>query len=235
MVMGNLVLSKKENYVPQLDRKIVKDYICQNATEKEIHHFLELCKAQNLNPFIREVYLIKYKADQPAQMVVGKEVFLKRAMNHPRYQGFTVSLDGKVPNLTATCNVHVEGFKNPVSVTVDYSEYVGKKKDGTPTIMWKEKPKTMLRKVALVQALREAFPEDFGGMYSQEEINTINDNLPTEPINITPEPAKLMSTEDMIKDCTDIDTLKSVWGALSVEEQAKYKDLKDQKKQQLNK
>jgi hypothetical protein len=28
----------------------------------------------------------------------------------------------------------------------------------------------MIRKVALVQALREAFPEDFGGLYSPEEM-----------------------------------------------------------------
>ena len=31
----------------------------------------------------------------------------------------------------------------------------------------------MIRKVALVQALREAFPEDFQGMYSAEEMNVV--------------------------------------------------------------
>ena len=34
---------------------------------------------------------------------------------------------------------------------------------------WASKPATMIRKVALVQALREAFPEDLQGMYSIEE------------------------------------------------------------------
>ena len=32
----------------------------------------------------------------------------------------------------------------------------------------------MIRKVALVQALREAFPEDFEGLYSPEEIKEAN-------------------------------------------------------------
>ena len=52
----------------------------------------------------------------------------------------------------------------------DY-EYVGKKKDGSVNKMWKSKPRTMLKKVALVQTLNKDFPEVFGGMYSQEEIN----------------------------------------------------------------
>ena len=34
---------------------------------------------------------------------------------------------------------------------------------------WAKKPATMIRKVALVQALREAFPKSFGGMYIAEE------------------------------------------------------------------
>ena len=40
--------------------------------------FIELCKAQKLNPFIREAYLIKFGIS-PANIVVGKDVFVKRA------------------------------------------------------------------------------------------------------------------------------------------------------------
>ena len=35
---------------------------------------------------------------------------------------------------------------------------------------WQKMPGTMIRKVALVHALREAFPEDFQGLYSPEEM-----------------------------------------------------------------
>lgn len=35
--------------------------------------------------------------------------------------------------------------------------------------LWNEKPSTMIRKVALVQALREAFPAQLGAMYTPEE------------------------------------------------------------------
>lgn len=166
----------------------IKKYLCPTATEAEIFMFLQLCKHQNLNPWIREAYLIKY-GNQKATIVTGKETFTKRAANNPRYGGHRAWTDGKVPNLKGIADVYVRGYTVPIHVEVDYEEYVGKKSDGTVNRMWKEKPKTMLRKVALVQALREAFPNDFGGMYSPEEINTIEaDKLPTEEIKITEAP-----------------------------------------------
>ena len=37
--------------------------------------------------------------------------------------------------------------------------------------MWKEKPVTMIKKVAIVQGFRMAFPDEFGGMpYTAEEL-----------------------------------------------------------------
>ena len=39
---------------------------------------------------------------------------------------------------------------------------------------WKEKPSTMIRKVAIVQAMREAFPAQLGAMYTQEEFEVVD-------------------------------------------------------------
>jgi phage recombination protein Bet len=167
-----------------LTPQVVKKYICNNSaiTDSEMAMFLKLCQHQQLNPFLREVYLIKY-GSQPATMVTGKETFLKRAKRDPRYAGHECSIEGKIPEMSATAKVYVQGYQVPITCTVWYEEYVGTKKDGTPTAMWANKPRTMLAKVALVQALREAFPDTFGGMYSQEEINTVDaDNLPTADI-----------------------------------------------------
>ena len=46
---------------------------------------------------------------------------------------------------------------------------MGRKKDGSVNSQWSGKSATMIRKVALVQALREAFPARLGGMYASEE------------------------------------------------------------------
>ena len=53
---------------------------------------------------------------------------------------------------------------------VSFDEYAGRKKDGTLNSQWSKKPATMIRKVAAVQALREAFPQSFVGMYVAEEM-----------------------------------------------------------------
>ncbi len=44
----------------RLTTETVKNYLGgQDASDQEILMFLELCKAQNLNPFIRDAYLVK--------------------------------------------------------------------------------------------------------------------------------------------------------------------------------
>jgi phage recombination protein Bet len=189
---------------------IIRKYLVAgqgNVTDKEIMMFLALCKYQKLNPFLREVYLIKY-GTETATMVTGKETFLKRAMKNEKYAGHEtgMSTDGK----KAWAKIHLHGYKVPIMCEVDYSEYVGLKKDGTPNRMWKSKPRTMLKKVALVQALREAFPDDLGGMYSQEEINTIDQPLPIDEVivdaEIVPQTEKKQLTPEQSK----------LWAALTI-------------------
>jgi phage recombination protein Bet len=166
----------------KLNATIVKKYLCQSpdVTEQELVFFLKLCEAQKLNPFLREAYLVKY-GRQAASIVVGKEAFLKRARRDPSYKGFKAWTDGKADDLslTATCEVFVDGFECPISVTVDLDEYIGRKKDGSIAGMWATKPKTMLRKVALVQAHREAFPDALSGLYSAEEIQEDHNFIPS--------------------------------------------------------
>ncbi len=166
----------------------VKKYISVNATEGEVVMFLELCKAQNLNPFIREAYLIKY-GNYPASIVVGKETFTKRAERHIEFDGFdagivlaneaggldyrTGSLLTKEEDLAGGyAEVYRKDKKHPFRCEVSFTEYATKDNKGNLTKNWREKPATMIRKVALVQALREAFPNELGGMYTQEEVES---------------------------------------------------------------
>lgn len=156
-----------------------------SVTDQEVMMFLSLCKFQKLNPFLREAYLIKY-GNQPATIVTGKEAFMKRAMRNPNYAGYeagivvvndetgmlenrvgTIYLDGETL-VGGWAKVYIKGWEQPLLMTVSFDEYC-LKKDGKPASNWAIKPATMIRKVALVQALREAFPEDLGGLYTAEE------------------------------------------------------------------
>jgi len=183
----------------ELSPAIIRQYLVPSGTavsDQEVKLFLELCKYQGLNPFLREVYLVKY-GDYPASMVTGKEVFTKRAMSNPKFAGLTagITVVGRENKLYRRegsllltgesliggwAKVHIKEYAVPFFEEVSLAEYEGKKKDGTKTGMWATKPATMIRKVAIVHALREAFPEQFEGLYSQEEINTIDSSkLPT--------------------------------------------------------
>lgn len=166
----------------------IKRVICDNpnVTDKEMKLFVELCKAQRLNPFVKEAYLVKYGGN-PATMVVGKDVYTKRAQANPRFKGlqagvFVVDSNGRgkeregsmvLPGETpvgAWCKVYVDGYDVPIYDSVSFDEYAGKKRDGSLNSTWAGKPGTMIRKVAVVHALREAFPEDFQGLYDAAEM-----------------------------------------------------------------
>lgn len=63
----------------------------------------------------------------------------------------------------------MKNLGHSVYKSVNLEDYIGLK-DGKPNNMWASKGATMIAKVAQMQALREAFPNDLGGMYAQEEI-----------------------------------------------------------------
>ena len=188
----------------KLSPATVKKYLvngdAENVTDQEVMMFLTLCRYQHLNPFLREAYLIKY-GTAPATIVTGKETFTKRAANNPRYKGkesgIIVEVDGELihregtlrlkdePIVGGWAKIYVEG-RQPELFTVSFDEYVGKKKDGSFNNQWATKPATMIRKVAIVQGLRECFPEDFEGLISPEEMSStlpivdeiVNDTAP---------------------------------------------------------
>lgn len=184
----------------------VKNYLVNgggNVSDQEVLMFIELCKAQGLNPFVRDAYLIKYKSknpqfDTPATIIVGKDFFIKKANENPAFEGMKAGIvvvdeerqiherEGslKLPGETIVggwCEVYRSDRKVPTKAIVAYDEYVQKKGNGEVNSMWSSKPGTMIRKVAQSQALREAFPNELRGLYQQEEMG-IDGKLPQKPI-----------------------------------------------------
>lgn len=169
------------------------------VTAQEVVLFINLCKYQQLNPFLREAYLIKYSERDPAQMVVGKSAFESRADRDERYRGYkagvvVVKKDNSVEYRTGTltlpneqlvggwCDVYVDGYKEPIHASISLAEY------NTGKSIWASKPGTMIRKVAKAQALREAFPNAFSGLYTAEELGTAEESLPSDTVIVTEEP-----------------------------------------------
>ena len=173
-----------------LTPETVKNYLVSGDKDKvtmqEVVMFMNLCKFNGLNPWLKEAYLIKFGNEQ-ATIVAGKESFTKKAEANPKFDGFEagiIVLDNetqeliyrngsmKLPNETIVggyAEVWRKDRGHSCREEVSFEEYAGRKKDGTLNRQWASKPATMIRKVALVHALREAFPGTLGGMYSAEE------------------------------------------------------------------
>jgi phage recombination protein Bet len=151
------------------------------ATDAEVYGFLKLCQYQELNPFLREAYLIKYDEKAPASVVVGKDTFVKRAASHPDFDGYEAGvivqraaqvIEAKLPLpgdilIGGYCKVFHKRRHVPFEVQVSFKEY------NTQRSNWRRMPATMIRKVALVQALREAFPDVFEALYDEAEMDSV--------------------------------------------------------------
>lgn len=173
-----------------LTPKIVQEYIVgtdAQITNQEFKLFTELCKVRKLNPFLREAYLIKYKAGTPAQLVVGKDAILKRAVLNQNYDGMESGIivqkeDGTVEERQGTfklgneqlvggwARVFRKDWSHPIYSSVSFSEVAQKTGQGQLNSNWNNKGATMVEKVAKVRALRETFVEDLAGMYEAEEM-----------------------------------------------------------------
>ena len=163
----------------------VRNFICKEATIAECRIFLETCKQYRLNPFTKEAYLIHYdnkNGDTASTIVLGKTCYMKMAEAHPQYDGFEAGVI--VMDEAAGELIHREGSivyqgetlvggwaktyrkdrSRPFYEEVNFSEYDTKKS------LWVTKPATMIRKVALVHTLREAFPATFGGLIDESEV-----------------------------------------------------------------
>lgn len=190
-----------------LTSTIVRKYLDPKgtATDEELAYFIAQARTQNLNPFTKEIYFIKY-GNQPAQVVVALKAFQKKADAHPAYDGMESGIiyekDGEIQRsegaflpkgadiLGGWAIVYRKDRSHPTKIEVTFSEYDNSKirkegvmnqygKPNKPNT-WDDKPSVMIRKVAIVTALREAFPNELGGNYEIDELRVPKDVTPSE-------------------------------------------------------
>nr|DAO16259.1 MAG TPA: RecT protein [Caudoviricetes sp.] len=201
----------------KLTPSIVQNYIVgtdSQITMPEFKFFTSLCKARGLNPFLKEAYCIKF-GKQPAQIVVGKDAVLKRAIKNPNYDGMEsgvivqVKETGEITERKGTfylrdsenlvggwAKVFRKDWQHPTYCSVAFDEVAQKKSDGSLNANWSGKGATMVEKVAKVRALRETFVEELGGMYEAEEmgVDLPNETAPQKQIIQQDEPVEVDTT-----------------------------------------
>jgi phage recombination protein Bet len=141
----------------------LRNTIAPGLTDAEFGLFAEIVKATGLNPVTKEIWAIK--AGGRLQLMTGINGFLRIANSHPAFDGMEVSFewDGKTL-LSCTVKVHRKDRKFPAVATAWMNEY------SKPTPIWKQMPSVMLAKCAKSLAIREAFIQELGGLYTIEEM-----------------------------------------------------------------
>lgn len=165
--------------------------LAQKLNKNEQAQFLQIAQAYGLNPFKREIYATKYGEGQYAQfsIIVGYEVYLKRAERSGKLNGWEAEFRGEGDDLSCVVTIWRKDWDRPLKHEAWYSESVQRTKDGKVTKFW-EKRRLMTRKVAISQAFRLAFSDELGGMpYTDDELGvniqdttaTVTQEAPTSP------------------------------------------------------
>lgn len=141
----------------------LRNTIAPGLTDAEFGLFAEIVRGTGLNPFTKEIWAIK--AGGRLQLMTGINGFLRIANSHPAFDGMEIDHEWDEKGLVAcTVKVHRKDRKFPSVATAYMSEY------SKPTPIWKSMPSVMLAKCAKSLAIREAFIQELGGLYTAEEM-----------------------------------------------------------------
>ena len=177
------VQQQKTDIIQPVDMKMITEFLdttglTKQLLPKEKATFVNMAQLFGLNPFKREIYCTVYGTGdyRTCAIVTGYEVYLKRAERTGKMDGWECSITGKGDDMAATVTIYRKDWGHPFKHTVYYRECVQiNKKTGKPNSVWGKMPSFMTKKVAIAQAFRLCFPDEFGGMpYTNDEI--VNDD-----------------------------------------------------------
>ena len=217
----------------KLSPQIVANYIVTGnaqADPKDVFAFMAKCQARGLNPLAGDAYMTTYRNNKTGEVtssvIVSKDYFVRTAAQQPDFDGIEAgvvvatkagleyrpgALVGKQTErlVGGWAKVHVRGRSHPSEAVVSLDEY------DTGRSLWRTKPATMIRKVALVQALREAYPAAFSGVYDAGEMPE-----PVSPVVPSPTPAQPVAPEPV-----EAEAYEAEQAAYAGEEQAYQEDV----------
>lgn len=172
---------------PQVE--LIKRTVARGATDDELRLFIQVCKGAQLNPFLRQVHLVKRWDSKEGREVgaiqVGIDGFRAVAESSGQYAGnddpiyseekeVEYTRDKVIKKMTAPTKATVtvyklmEGQRMAFTATARWDEYYPGPKIG---FQWHIRPYMMLGKCAEALALRKAFPKLLSGMYAAEEMD----------------------------------------------------------------
>lgn len=180
--------------------QLLKDTIAKEATDAELQMFMYVCQRRRLDPFAKQVYPVK-RYDSTLKRYTtayqtGIDGFRVIAQRTGKYRGqvgpFWCGKDGvwkdvwldKEPPAAAKVGVKHADYDEVLWGVATWDSYVQVTQDGKVNSMWQKMCDNQLAKCAESLAFRKAFPEDLGGLHTDEEMGQAdNGGGGTEPQN----------------------------------------------------
>ena len=188
----------------------IKERLCPTATDSELALCIELCNRQHLNPFTKEVYLVKYK-DAPASIItelpglqppracrnenyngIKSGVVVMRGHDIVRKRGAAVYKQVGEQLIGGWAEVSFKDGRETAYAELALSDY------STGKSNWAKMPGVMIEKCAKAAAWRLAFPDDFSGMYAAEEMDQAQPRKAAAEAE-APKPVDLQPVRDLFK------------------------------------
>jgi len=213
---------------------LIKRTVAKGTSDDELALFLYTAKTTGLNPLLKQIHAVKRwdsKLNQEVMAIqVGIDGFRLIAERTRRYAPgretvYAYNDDGSLKSATAFVKKYTnDGIWHEVSATAFYDEFVQKKKDGKPVIMWEKMPHSQLGKCAEANCIRKAFPAETAGTHVDEELGQAENPEPklvSEPkrtSEVKPEPVNEASGDIVDAEVADSGTAQEpANGAVAVE------------------
>lgn len=186
-VISYVPLGETESISLTLSR--VKQFLCvptksgKMPSDEQVIKFMMLCKAQTLNPWVNDAFLVGYDGKDGPQfsLITAHQALLKRAEASPEYDGMesgvVVIADNKITerpgDLVIPGEMLVGGWARVHRRDRKVSSYdaLALKTFDTGRSRWAADPAGQIVKCAEASALRKAFPSTLAAMYCKEEMD----------------------------------------------------------------
>lgn len=140
----------------------IRKIFAPDLTNDEFGFFFGLGKSLGANPFMREIWAVKY-GNRPAQVFLGRDFYRKRAQEQPSYNGHSVdaiysndiyrvvngipeheyNLRDRGQLVGAYCVVYRKDTEKPFFVFVEFGEYYQGNKDESGKVKKKSNGQSM--------------------------------------------------------------------------------------------
>lgn len=162
-----------------LNFDFIRKNLMPGAAEDEVKVFMHTCAQTGLDPFRRQIYPVKRGNRWTIQTAIdGYRLIAERTAKYAPGKDSEFIYDEKGHIKAARAFVKKmtpDGTWHEVSSTAYWNEYAVANNP-----FWKQKPHIMIAKCAEALVLRKCFPDQFSGIYTEDEMGKADEKLEDE-------------------------------------------------------